>query len=310
LEQKNRPSTVRLGTRGSKLALAQTEIAASALREAAQEPIEIEVVRITTKGDTVTDRPFELIGPKGVFAAELQRALVDGEIDLAVHSLKDLPADEPDGLDILAVCKRSDPHDVLVSRDGHTLSLLPPGSIVGTSSSRRQALVAMIRPDLHTAPLRGNVDTRLEKVRRGDVDAALLAAAGLIRLGLADEITERLDPQRFVPPPGQGAIAIEGRLDRDDLAWVARADHAATRVCVEAERMFMRIVEGGCEVPLGAWARLEEDDVIVCEGFLASADGSAFVRETARGDRPAEVGAELARRIMAAGGAELAQRSR
>ena len=305
----NTSRRLRLGTRGSKLALAQTEIAVAALRFASPEQLEIEVVPITTKGDSVTDRPFELIGPKGVFAAELQRALLRDEIELAVHSLKDLPADEPEGLTIAAVCERSEPGDVLVSKDGSTLASLPPGAVVGTSSSRRRVLIAMIRPDLETAPLRGNVDTRLAKIRRGEVDAAVLAAAGLVRLGLRDAITEWLDPHAFVPPPGQGAIAIEARMDRGDLAWVGRADHAATRVCVEAERTFMRIVEGGCEVPLGAWARMEGEE-IVCEGFLAAADGTASVRETARGSDAADVGAELARRIVAAGGADLAQRAR
>ena len=309
--QRKIPRTLRVGTRGSKLALAQTEIAADAMRWASDEAFDFEVVRIKTTGDTVTDKPFELIGPKGVFAAELQRALLDGQIDVAIHSLKDLPAHEPDGLVIAAVCERSEPHDVLVSRDPTTLDRLRSSAVVGTSSSRRRALVMMLRPDLRTAPLRGNVDTRLDKVRRGEVDAAILAAAGLVRLDRADAISEWLDPMEFVPPPGQGAIAIEARKDRveADLAWLSAADHAATRACVDAERAFMRIVEGGCEVPLGAWAHLDGSE-IVCEGFLASADGTTFVRESARGADAAEVGAELARLVLASGGATLTQRAR
>jgi hydroxymethylbilane synthase len=177
---------------------------------------------------------------------------------------------------------------------------------VGTSSARRRALVAIHRPDLEIAPLRGNVDTRLEKIRTGEVDAGILAAAGIVRLGRVEAITQWLDPMRFVPPPGQGAVVIEARTDRSsgDLAWVQGAEHEATRVCVDTERWFMRLVEGGCEVPLGAWARLDEGD-IECEGFVASADGSEFVRDSARGTDPEQVGRELARRVLEAAPAVL-----
>lgn len=259
------------------------------------------MVTIRTKGEAVTDRPFEAIGPKGVFAAELQLALLDDDIDVAIHSLKDLPPDEPDGLVLAAVCEREDARDVLVSRDGTTLDKLAAGAVVGTSSSRRQALVVIERPDLRTAPLRGNVDTRLEKVARGDVDAALLAGAGLVRLRRADEATEWLDPMRFVPPPGQGAVVIETRTDRanGDLSWVIGAQHADSRACVDAERTFMKLVEGGCELPLGGWAHFDGGDELVCEGFVATADGSSFVRESARGSDPEAVGAELARLVIA-----------
>ena len=246
-----------------------------------------------------------------MFAAELQRALVEDRIDVAVHSLKDLTAEEPEGLEIAAVGERGDPRDVLVSRDALSLERLPHGSVVGTSSSRRRALVAIHRPDLRTAPLRGNVDTRLEKVTRGDVDAAILAGVGIVRLGRAEEITEWLDPLRFVPPPGQGALAIEATTARlaADLAWVRDCDHAPTRACVDAERTFMSVVEGGCEVPLGAWARFENDE-LVCEGFIAADDGSECVRESTRGLDSQAVGEELARLVLAAGGAKLAARAR
>lgn len=301
-----------MGTRASKLALAQTDIVVGVLRDAARRrglDLHTEVVEIRTTGDAVTDRPFEAIGPKGVFAVELQQALYDDRIDVAVHSLKDLPSREPDGLVLPAVCERAEPHDVLVSRDGATLDALPPGAVVGTSSSRRRALVAIHRADLSTAPLRGNVDTRLQKVARGDVDAAILAAAGLVRLGRRDDITEWLDPQRFVPPPGQGALALECRSERAaaDLAWLREAEDTPTRACVDAERTFMEIVEGGCEVPLGAWARFEGDE-LVCEAFIASAEATGtprFLRDSARGSRPADVGSELARRMLAAGAGDL-----
>lgn len=295
---------IRVGTRASNLALTQTGIVIDALHRAASAhgfDLRTEVVHIRTTGDAVTDRRFEDIGPKGVFAVELQRALFDDQIDVAVHSLKDLPSTEPDRLCIAAVCEREDARDVLVSRNGEPLESLPSGAVIGTSSARRRALVAIHRPDLSTALLRGNVDTRLEKVARGDVDAAILAAAGLNRLGRADAVTQFLDPTDFVPPPGQGVLAVECRTDRDDLAWVRDADHPATRDCMEAERACAQVIEGGCEVPLGVWARYAGAK-IVCDGFVASADATPrFVRERAQGAVPAEVGAELAQRLIRAG---------
>jgi hydroxymethylbilane synthase len=305
-------SVLRVGTRGSALALTQTGIAVEALRKAARSSgleLEVAIVRITTSGDKITDRPFEAIGPKGVFAKELERALLDGEIDVAVHSLKDLPSDEPEGLVISAVLEREDARDVLVSRDGVLLADLPTNAVIGTSSSRRRALLGIARPDLRTVPLRGNVDTRLEKIRNGEMDAGVLAGAGLVRLSRQDEITEWLDPMQFVPAPGQGTLAIEARTDRvgDDLSWMADADHGSTRACTEAERAFMRGVEGGCEVPLGAWARLEGGD-IVCEGFLSSSDGTKYIRDAARGRKPQLVGTDLARRFLEAGAGDLTAR--
>jgi hydroxymethylbilane synthase len=302
---------LRLGTRGSKLALTQTGIAVDALDAAARRTgvdVSAEVVTIRTTGDVVTDRPFEAIGPKGVFAAELQRALLDGRIDVAVHSAKDLPAVEPDGLVLAAVLEREDARDVVVSRDGLGLAELPEGAVVGTSSSRREALVRIVRPDLRTAPIRGNVDTRLDKVAGGEFDAAILAAAGIVRLGRADVITEWLDPIEFVPPPGQGALVIETTEDRlgTDLAWIREAEDRPARACLDAERVFMQLVEGGCEVPLGAWARHENDE-LVCDVFVSAADGSSFIRESMRGTDPETLGAELARAVIAKGATELRQ---
>jgi hydroxymethylbilane synthase len=305
-------SVLRVGTRGSVLALTQTGLAIGALRLPASAhgvDFEAEPIVITTKGDQVTDKPFEAIGPKGVFAKEIERALLDGEIDVAVHSLKDLPSEEPDGLVIAAVLKREDPRDVLVSREGQLLSELPPDAVVGTSSSRRRALLGIARPDLRTIALRGNVDTRMEKIASGQMDAGILAGAGLVRLGRESEITEWLDPMQFVPAPGQGTLAIETKSDRlgSDLSWIADADHPDTRACTETERAFMRGVEGGCEVPLGAWARIEEGE-IVCDGFLSSSDGSRSIRDAARGSEPAAVGEDLAQRFLAAGAGELTAR--
>ncbi len=306
-------SVLRVGTRGSVLALTQTDLAIAALRTAASardEDFEVEIVRITTKGDQVKDKPFEAIGPKGVFAKEIERALLDDEIDLAVHSLKDLPSEEPDGLVIAAVLERSDARDVLVSRKGQLLSELPPDAVVGTSSSRRRALLGIARADLRTVALRGNVDTRLEKIASGEMDAGILAGAGLVRLRRESEITEWLDPMQFVPAPGQGTLAIETKSDRlgSDLSWIADADHPDTRACIEAERAFMRGVEGGCEVPLGAWARTDGRE-IVCEGFLSSGDGARSIRDTATGREPVAVGDDLARKFVAAGAEELTARA-
>jgi len=268
--------------------------------------IEPEVVTISTSGDAVPDKPFEAIGPKGVFAAELQRALLNGSIDVAVHSLKDLPSIEPDGLDFAAVCERADARDVIVSREGKPFAHLPAGAVVGTSSARRRALVAIHRPELHVAPLRGNVDTRLRKVKEGEVDAAVLAGAGLIRLGLEDQITDWLDPVRFVPAPGQGALLVEARADRldGDLWWTRGAEHAASRAATDAERTFMRLVEGGCDAPLGAWARVDGDD-IVCDAFLSTPDGARYMVDRVRGKHPTAVGTELAGRMLQAGAREL-----
>jgi hydroxymethylbilane synthase len=286
---------LRAGTRGSALALAQTDIAIAALRRVRAD-VDVEVIPMSTRGDVDKTTPFEQLGGKGIFAHELQRALAEGEIDIAVHSLKDLTGAEPDELRLVAILEREDARDCLVSRDGAVLADLPPGAVVGTSSVRRAALLRAERPDLETAPLRGNVDTRLRKVRDGEVDAAILAAAGILRLGRGDEISEYLDPLVFVPPPGQGAIAIEARGDRSDLDWLSGAEHAATRTCVDTERSFMRVVEGSCEVPLGAWARIE-DGMVVCDAFLVRSGEMA--RATGRGAEPEVLGRTLAQDLIA-----------
>lgn len=256
----------------------------------------VEVVEISTRGDRDKTTPFEQLGPKGIFAHELQRALLDDEIDVAVHSLKDLTAAEPTGLVIVSVPERADPRDVLVSRDGCLFAELDAGSTVGTSSVRREALVRAARPDVKTVPLRGNVDTRLRKVAEGQVDAAILAAAGVVRLQRDDEITQWLDPLAFVPPPGQGAIAIEARDSRvaSDLAWIAASEDPQVRACVDAERELMRLVEGSCDVPLGAWAR-HEDGVLVMDAFLFR---TGIRRGRAAGTDPIVVASELAATLL------------
>ena len=257
---------------------------------------------VSTSGDRDKVRPIAELGPRGVFAAELQRALLDGAVDVAVHSLKDLPGVEPPGLELAAFPQRADAADVLVSRDGSLLTELPSGARVGTSSSRRVALLAVLRPDLVAVPIRGNVGTRIAKVDAGDYDGAVLAAAGLDRLGVSDRISERLDPEVFVPSPGQGALAIERRTG--ELAWIADAGDPDTTEAVAAERRFMVAVEAGCEMPVGAWARRVEGELTL-DGFVGDPDGRAHYRGRIEGDDPDELGAELARRLLASGAADL-----
>lgn len=297
-----RTDRLRVGTRGSALALTQTDRALRSLTTAARHAgvhAEFEVVRISTVGDRHRDRPFEAIGPKGIFAKDLQRALEDGTIDAAVHSLKDLPATEPDGLVVAAVPEREDARDVLVSREGTTLADLPPGAVVGTSAARRRLQVLAVRPDLEVAPLRGNVDTRLAKVASGEVDAAVLAGAGIERLGRGDVVTEWLDPLRFVPSPGQGALAIEVRAARAsaDLAWVCAADDPAVREAITAELEFTRLMEGACDVPLGAWAR-RDGGKLALTGFFSDLDGRRRFTGTEHGGEPEALARTLAERLL------------
>ena len=244
---------VRVGTRGSRLALAQTELVLSKLR-AAHPGVAFELVIVTTQGDANRAAPLAGMG-LGVFVSEIERRLAAGEIDLAVHSLKDLPTALPDGMAIGAIPERADPRDVLVSHLGHTLARLPAGARIGTSSPRRAAQLAEYRPDLTIVPIRGNVETRIRKAAGDECDGAILAAAGLHRLGLADAITEYLPPDRFVPPPGQGAMAVEIRADDARMtALAAAAHHPPTAAAVAAERAFLSILGGGCQVPVGAYA--------------------------------------------------------
>ena len=244
---------VRVGTRGSRLALAQTELVLSRLR-AVHPGVAFELVIVTTQGDANRAAPLAGMG-LGVFVSEIERRLAAGEIDLAVHSLKDMPTALPDGMAIGAIPERADPRDVLVCHLGHTLARLPAGARIGTSSPRRAAQLAEYRPDLTIVPIRGNVETRIRKAAGDECDGAILAAAGLHRLGLADAITEYLPPDRFVPPPGQGAMAVEIRADDARMtALVAAAHHPPTAAAVAAERAFLSILGGGCQVPVGAYA--------------------------------------------------------
>ena len=267
-----------IGTRGSKLALAQTHWVAEALRSAHPD-LDIEIRVIQTRGDATqaANVPLASFGEKGIFAKELESALLASEIDLAVHSMKDLEHTLPDGLVIAAVPPREDPRDALI---GSTLDALPPGARVGTGSVRRRALLLSRRPDLQILEIRGNIDTRLRKFREGQYDAICLAVAGLNRLGLQDNISEMLDPEWFTPDPGQGALAIETRLgDRRVRDYLLPLDDRNSSVTTAIERAFLRAMGGGCKTPLGALSVVEgKFRNVVSRGMAASPDGTTILR--------------------------------
>jgi len=294
-----------IGTRGSALALAQSEWVAAAIRRT-HPHLAVRLERIRTTGDRLSEGPLGPAGSKGLFVKEIEEALLDGRIDLAVHSLKDVPADLPAGLTLGAFPRREDPRDVLVTRTGAPLDALPEGCTVGTGSLRRQAQLLELRPDLKVVPLRGNVDTRLRKLDAGEVHAIILAAAGLRRLGLDARITEFLPPERLVPAIGQGALAIEVR-ERDlggDVGAAARhLDHAETRAAVLAERAFLRRLGGDCQTPVAAHAGIAAWRLGL-RAVVASTDGTRVVRGETNGDaaRGEALGAALAEDLLERGG--------
>lgn len=290
---------LRVGTRGSALAVTQTRQVMAAL-QACWPGLVLEMVTIATKGDLVLDSPLHQVGGKGLFVKEIEEALLANHVDLAVHSAKDLPAEVPPGLAIGCYPRRVDPRDALIARDGLTLDTLPQGARVGTSSLRRVYQLRHLRPDLQVEPLRGNVDTRLRKLSEGQYDAILLAAAGLTRLGLAERVTEFLDPGRFIPAVGQGALALEVRLgDQCSYDVCAALNDVPTATAVIAERAFLARVEGGCQVPAGAYARVEGDHIHL-DGFLAGTDGSFYAVDAVAGrsDAAADLGRTLAERLL------------
>jgi len=290
-------SRIRIGTRGSALALWQAKHVEAGLSALGHE---IELRAIATTGDRLLDRRLEAVGGKGAFLKEIEEALQAGEVDLAVHSLKDVPTALPAGLTLCAILERADPRDALLSA-GKRLGELPKGARVGTTSLRRQAQLRAARADLIPADLRGNVDTRLRRLHEGRFDAILLAMAGLARLGRAGEVTEVLDPREFVPAPGQGAIALECR-DEDDAVRgaVAALDHAPTARAVAAERAFLAALGGGCNVPLGAHA-FAADGRLDLVGFVAEDGGPGFVRGERHGEGPEDLGRALADDLLSRG---------
>lgn len=291
---------ITIGTRGSDLALIQTEIVKNNLL-AIDPTLEINVSIIKTKGDkNMSPIPLDTVG-KGWFTKEIEKALLDKTIDLAVHSLKDMPEELPNGLAITAITKREDPRDVLVSRDKHTLADLPSGAIIGTDSSRRRLQVLHLRSDLHVASVRGNVNTRLNKLNEGNYDALVLAAAGLKRLGKDNVITQYFDPTAFIPAPGQGALAIETRKSDSILtAFLSNIIDKPTEIATNAERAFAAATGGGCKLPVGAYA-VCNGDTCKLYGMLASLDGSQYIVDAIEGpcDEAVTMGEKLAKKIVA-----------
>jgi hydroxymethylbilane synthase len=299
---------LRLGTRGSALALAQSGHVADEVSTRLGRPVEL--VRVQTEGD-VNAAAIAQIGGTGVFVTALRDALLAGTVDLAVHSYKDLPTAPADGLVVAAVPPREDPRDALVARDGLTLGELGPGARIGTGSPRRTAQLLGLGLGFDVVPIRGNVDTRIAKVRAGEVDAVVLARAGLARLGRLDEATEVIDPLSLLPAPAQGALAVECRVDDPALVELLGAlDHADTRTAVVAERALLAALEAGCTAPVGALAQVAEGDdglELYLRGLVAAVDGTDAVRLSATGptSEAAEVGRRLAAELLDLGAADL-----
>ena len=298
--------SVRVGTRGSRLALAQTALAIAAL-ETANPGVAFETVIVTTRGDRNRVAAVAQLGV-GVYVKELEEELENGGIDMAAHSLKDMTSELTPGFHLAAVLKRGDPRDVLISRHDAGFASLPRGAIVGTGSMRRRALLKSARPDLRVEPIRGNVDTRLLKAsNEGGMDAVVLAAAGLQRLGRRDAICEYFEPEQFIPAVGQGAIAIETLIGQSDITDFARSvNHDDSRAAVTAERAFLATVRGGCSAPTSAYATVNGDTIRI-HAFAADRDASSVLRASAEGDTsdPASIGIAVAKMLLDSGAAGL-----
>ncbi len=294
--------TTKIGTRGSKLALWQANWVKSALN-AGNTSIAVELVPIKTRGDKILDVPLAKVGGKGLFVKEIEDALLNGSIDLAVHSMKDMPSEIPDGLCVGAIPEREIPQDVLISKKGLLLHDLMPGARIGTSSLRRSAQLLHARPDLVILPLRGNLDTRLKKLETENLDAIILAAAGVKRLGLENRITEYLDENVMLPAVGQGALCIEIRQNDPEIEpIIASLNHQETWTVVMGERAFLNRLEGGCQVPIAAHGKLEKNTFTLC-GLVAAVDGTTIIKETLSGpeDSSESIGVNLADRLLSMG---------
>ncbi len=294
---------VRIGTRKSKLALWQANYVKSFLERTWG--VEVELVKITTTGDKILDAPLAKIGGKGLFVKEIEQALMRGEIDLAVHSLKDVPMVIPEGLTLGAITEREYPYDVLISKDGRGLRDLPPGSKVGTSSLRRQVQIRRVRKDLKVEILRGNVDTRIRKLKEGLYDAIVLAYAGVKRMGYENEITEVL--KDFIPAVGQGSLAVEIREEDDRIKrLIEPLNHRESYIRAVCERAFLRRLAGGCQVPIGAFAEVENGRVRI-RGFISDLDGIKFIEGQEEGslEEAEKVGERLAEDLLRRGGYEI-----
>jgi len=299
-----------VGSRKSNLALTQTKWVIEQLKKSGVEN-EFEIKEIMTKGDRILDRTLSKVGGKGLFIKEIEKAMYDKEIDFAVHSMKDMPSVMPEGLEITCVPVREDNRDAFISKNNETFEQLPAGSIIGTSSLRRAAQLQAARPDIKIQWIRGNIETRLRKLQEENFDAIILAASGVKRVGLSDDVvTEYLNPEICVPAIGQGALAIESREDDDEMRDIlSKISDAYTTRTVAAERTFLRLLDGGCQVPIGGYAELGEDEVILT-AFVGTPDGKTILRETIRGKEPETVGEEAAEKIISRGGKEIVEKAK
>ena len=289
---------LRIGSRGSQLALWQANHISTLLQQQGHF-VEIEIIRTT--GDKITDVALSKVGTKGMFTKEIEEALSDGRVDLAVHSLKDLPTELPEGFTLAAVPVREDPRDVFLSVRYSSITEFPAGARIGTSSLRRQAQLRALRQDLELLPLRGNVDTRMRKLESGEFDAIILAAAGIARLGLSSHVQQPINPEQMCPAAGQGALGIETRAD--DLPTImalAFLDHAPSRAAVECERAALNSLGGGCQVPIGALAEVSGEQITL-QAVVANPDGRQLIRECDHGEDPRQLGEQVGRALLARG---------
>lgn len=297
---------IKIGTRGSLLALTQSNWI-KGLIEAQHPSTTVELVKIITKGDKILDVPLAMVGGKGLFVKEIEEALLSREVDIAVHSMKDVPSELPEELHIGIVTKRENPHDAFISLKYASLAQLPVGARVGTSSLRRKAQIAALRPDLVIEDLRGNLDTRLRKLDEGQYDAIILAAAGLNRLKLSERATGYFTAEEMLPAVAQGAVGIELRkADSELLAGLSFMADYATDVCVQAERSYLHRLEGGCQVPLAGFATLNAGELTMT-GLIAAVDGSRIIKKvmTGKPEDAAAIGRTLAEELLAMGGREI-----
>jgi hydroxymethylbilane synthase len=294
---------LRIGTRGSALAIQQTQIALDALHVSWPD-LNVDVVHIRTTGDRIQDVPLAKIGDKGLFVKEIEEALLDGRIDWAVHSVKDLPSELPDGLTVGMLAARSDPRDALVARHGLNLATLPKNAVIGTSSLRRRAQLLHWRPDLTIVPIRGNVDTRLRKLETDGLDGIVVAVAGLLRMGWGGRISDIIPPEISLPAAGQGALGVEMRGDDAEAHTLFQPlTDAATQAAVSAERTFLARLRGGCQVPIAAWATVDGHRLCL-RGMISDIDGVTLLHGQRWGplDTPEELGAKLAEELLQHGG--------
>ncbi len=298
--------TIVLGTRKSNLALKQTEWVIAEL-EKKNLPYRFETKKIVTKGDRILDVTLSKVGGKGLFVKEIEQAMADKEIDIAVHSMKDVPSVLPDGFALGAITNRVDPRDIFISKDNIPLAELPAGAIVGTSSLRRSAQILAYRPDLEIKWIRGNIETRLRKLKEEDYDAIILAAAGIKRVGWDEDIvTEYLEPEVCLPAVGQGALGLECREDDTEvLDILSHLNDEAVAKQIQAERAFLKQVEGGCQVPVAGHATIVSEGTVSLTALVATPDGKTMLKETVTGNNPEQVGEEAARRLMERGAGEI-----